>query len=241
MGTLNKAELIKENKKLKAKIRNLEDPAFFDDNLSSEENLNEDADFVPKSPNNTKRKSLLSSESSEISNIVQSLEQMEECGSETSDSESSEKEILKKKQESKYRKLAFMKLCQGPKRFYSGVKLDCSFQSKDMDSDQESLKVLNNILNQKKKKITTKLQLPFPGKELDFSQKSQEYPCPMKNCTFHGKKLKCHLLSKTHKCSEENAHSYESFIRTYLSYTTLTVKHKASKRHMCHLCKSFFE
>ena len=61
MGTLNKAEVIKENKKLKAKIRNLEDPAFFDDNLSSEENLNEDANFVPKFSNNTKRKSLLSS------------------------------------------------------------------------------------------------------------------------------------------------------------------------------------
>ena len=134
-----------------------------------------------------------------------------------------------------------MKLYHSPKRFYPGVKLDCSFHSKDMDLDQESLKVLKGILNQKNKKITTKLQQLFPGKELDFSQKSQEYPCPMKNCTSHGKKLKRHLLSKTHKCSEEYARSYESFIRTYLSYTTLIVKHNESKPHMCHLCKSFFE
>ena len=43
--------------------------------------------------------------------------------------------------------MAFMKLHQGPKRFFPGVTLHCSFESKNMELDQEWLNVLKAILN----------------------------------------------------------------------------------------------
>ena len=48
--------------------------------------------------------------------------------------------------------MVFMKLYQGLKRFFPGVTLHCSFKSKNMELDQESLDVLKAILNRKKKK-----------------------------------------------------------------------------------------
>ena len=169
-----------------------------------------------------------------IANIEQSIN--------TSGSDDSEKSIKNITKNSTYRKMAFRKLYKGPKRFYPGEKLHCSFQStSNIELDDESINVLKSMLSTKKRKITEKIQQLFPGKKLNFRKKPIEYPCPVKHCIYQGPKLKRHLQSKNHKFSEEKARTYESFVRTSVNCITLILKYQSHKPNRCHICKAFFE
>ena len=94
-----------------------------------------------------------------IGNIEQSIN--------TSGSDDSEKSTKSITKNSTYRKMAFRKLYKGPKRFYPGEKLHCSFQStSDIELDDESINVLKSMLSTKKRKITEKIQQLFPEKKV---------------------------------------------------------------------------
>ena len=73
MGRLMKKELVQENKKLTDKMRNLQDIDLFDNDVSSDENFQEDPNFVPPLPHLKKSKSLTNTPGekniSEISDI----------------------------------------------------------------------------------------------------------------------------------------------------------------------------
>lgn len=138
--------------------------------------------------------------------------------------------------------MAFSKLYKGPKRYFPGEQLKCSFESSgNITLDGQSMKVLKSILSWKKIKKIKGVQDFFPGKQLNFTKKPIEFPCPIKNCKYQGPKLKRHLKSKSHKFTEESARTYESFLRTYMNHITLISKFKSSKPSMCYICKGFFE
>ena len=173
--TLSKQELVQENKKLTDKMRNLKDVDLFDNDISSPESFEDDPDYLPESPNLKKTKSLISksveksveknisetsdNEDEQITNIEQSIN--------TSGSDDSGKSIKNITKKSTYRKIAFRKLYKGPKRFYPGEKLHCSFQiTSDIELDDESANVLKSMLSTKKRKITEKIQQLFPEKKV---------------------------------------------------------------------------
>ena len=79
------------------------------------------------------------------------------------------------------------------------------------------MKVLKPMLRRKKNKIKERVQKLLPGKQLNFTKKPVEFPCPIENCLYQGPKSKRHLQSKCHKFSEETAKAYRSFVRTYLN------------------------
>ena len=96
-----------------------------------------------------------------IGNIEQSIN--------TSGSDDSEKSIKNITKNSTYRKMAFRKLYKGPKRFYPGEKLHCSFQStSDIELDDESINVLKSMLSTKKKKNNRKDTTIVSRKKVKF-------------------------------------------------------------------------
>ena len=50
LGRLTKTELIQENKKLLAKMRNLQDIDIYDSDISSDDSFQQDPNFIPPSP-----------------------------------------------------------------------------------------------------------------------------------------------------------------------------------------------
>ena len=86
--------------------------------------------------------------------------------------------------------MAFSKLYKGPKRYFPGEQLKCSFESSgNITLDGQSMKVLKSILSWKKKIKIKGVQDFFPGKQLNFTKKPIEFPCPIKNCKYQGPKL----------------------------------------------------
>ena len=138
--------------------------------------------------------------------------------------------------------MTFSKLYKGPKRYFPGDILKCSLESSGtIELDEESVKVLKAMLSREKNEIKERAQKLFPGKQLNFTKKPVELPCPLENFLYQGPKLKRHLQSKCHKFSGETAKTCQSLVRAYINQITSIVKHKSSKPTMCYISKDFLD
>ena len=99
LGRLTKMELIQENKKLQAKMQNLQDIDLYDSDVSSDDNFQEEPSFIPPSPPLRKIQSLTNiSGEKNISEVEDEPSKNIEESSQNSEIDCQEESITKKKQ-----------------------------------------------------------------------------------------------------------------------------------------------
>ena len=73
-------------------------------------------------------------------------------------------------------------------------------------------------------------------KRIRMVGRKKQLPCPVGGCSFHGLKLKKHLMSKGHSLEEKSARLIESYLLHKIKHLYKVNKHKQNKPVICRKC-----